>query len=552
MIITNNETFYPTPNELADTMMSMLGSKDLAKIKDILEPSAGDGRLVDALISRCHTFDNDYVRVDCIEIDDTLRATLQGKGYRIIANDFLLFNSKKHYDLILMNPPFNKGAEHLLKAINLAVNNGGGTKVICLLNAETLRNTYSGTRKMLSNLLSKYNAKVKFESQPFSNAERKTNVDVATVFIDIPITTFTSFIMEELDKAEEVSGEVIEPTEIVTDDAIAQSVAFYNKEVELVSKFLKEYFAIKPYINRKYLNEEDSEFLKKMSSEPIINISTGEYSNRKTIESYSDINKVLKKIRYKYWEHLFHNKEFTKSLTSDMQNSLYNSLDNMKNYDYSLHNIEIVKREFIGKMLENINESILNLFAKLSAENTWYVGSENIHYYNGWKSNKAHKVNKKVIIPMNGAFAEKWYHQLLNTYNITGIITDIEKVFNYLNGEAYSYADPAQVIERANINCQSRNIQFKYFSITLYKKGTCHIKFTNTDVLDALNIYVGRQKNWLPPSYGKVAYDDMSSEDKQVIDEFQGKEEYAKVFANPSKYIFETSQMLALTDGGNK
>lgn len=552
MIITNNETFYPTPNELADTMMSMLCSKDLAKIKDVLEPSAGDGRLADALISRCHTFDNNYVRVDCIEIDDTLRATLQGKGYRIIANDFLLFNSKKHYDLILMNPPFNKGAEHLLKAINLAVNNGGGTKVICLLNAETLRNTYSDTRKMLSSLLSKYNAKVKFENQPFSKAERKTNVDVATVFIDIPITTFTSFIMEELDKAGEVSGEVIEPTEIVTDDAIAQSVAFYNKEVELVSKFLKEYFAIKPYINRKYVNEEDTDFIKEMSSEPIINISTGEYSDRKTIESYSDINKVLRKIRYKYWEHLFHNKEFTRSLTSDMQNSLYNSLDDMKNYDYSLHNIEVVKREFIGKMLENINESILKLFAKLSAENTWYVGSENIHYYNGWKSNKAHKVNKKVIIPMNGAFAEKWYHQLLNTYSITGVITDIEKVFNYLNGEAYSYADPSYVIERANINCQSRNIQFKYFSITLYKKGTCHIKFTNTDVLDALNIYVGRQKNWLPPSYGKVAYDDMSSEDKQVIDEFQGKEEYAKVFANPSKYIFETSQMLALTDGGNK
>ena len=154
---------------------------------------------------------------------------------------------------------------------------------------------------------------------------------------------------------------------------------------------------------------------------------------------------------------------------------------------------------------------------------------------------------------MNGAFAASWSIEYLNTYRITETITDIDKVFNYLNSEENSFLAPAyDVIAKANKNCQSKDIQFKYFSITLYKKGTCHIKFTNTDVLDALNIYVGRQKNWLPPSYGKVAYDDMTSEEKQVIDEFQGKEEYAKVFAHPSKYIFETSQMLALTDGGNK
>ena len=66
--------------------------------------------------------------------------------------------------------------------------------------------------------------------------------------------------------------------------------------------------------------------------------------------------------------------------------------------------------------------------------------------------------------------------------------------------------------------------------------------------MDALNIYVGKHKNWLPPSYGKVAYEDLNEEEKAVVDDFQGREEYEKVYKNPDKYLFETSAMLALPE----
>ena len=75
------------------------------------------------------------------------------------------------------------------------------------------------------------------------------------------------------------------------------------------------------------------------------------------------------------------------------------------------------------------------------------------------------------------------------------------------------------------------------------------MKFTDEAVVDALNIYVGKHKGWLPPSYGKVSYDEMNAEEQAIIDDFQGKEQYAKVLANPSKYLFETSSMLALPSG---
>ena len=63
----------------------------------------------------------------------------------------MTFYTYKHYDLIIMNPPFDNGDKHLLKAIDLQKNGGA---IICLLNAETLKNPYSKYKK-------RFNIKIK-------------------------------------------------------------------------------------------------------------------------------------------------------------------------------------------------------------------------------------------------------------------------------------------------------------------------------------------------------------------------------------------------------
>ena len=79
-----------------------------------------------------------------------------------------------------------------------------------------------------------------------------------------------------------------------------------------------------------------------------------------------------------------------------------------------------------------------------------------------------------------------------------------------------------------------------YFTITIYKKGTCHIEFTNEELLKKINIFGSQQKGWLPPCYGKKKYEDMTTEEQAVIDDFQGKEEYDKVYANPDYYLIDS------------
>ena len=118
--IAGSEDYYPTPDSLLDQITEGL---DWDHIYYILEPSAGRGNIADYIkeAKYKHSYGaywrSENYDIDCIEIEPELRAILKDKEYRVIHDDFLTFSTYKHYDLIIMNPPFSTGARHLLKAI---------------------------------------------------------------------------------------------------------------------------------------------------------------------------------------------------------------------------------------------------------------------------------------------------------------------------------------------------------------------------------------------------------------------------------------------------
>ena len=65
-------------------------------------------------------------------------------------------------------------------------------------------------------------------------------------------------------------------------------------------------------------------------------------------------------------------------------------------------------------------------------------------------------------------------------------------------------------------------------------------------MLKKFNIFGSQRKGWLPPSYGKKLYKDMTPEEKAVINEFEGEKEYNKVMANKKYYIFDTNKILMI------
>ena len=67
------------------------------------------------------------------------------------------------------------------------------------------------------------------------------------------------------------------------------------------------------------------------------------------------------------------------------------------------------------------------------------------------------------------------------------------------------------------------------------------------DLLKKFNIYGSEKKRWLPPTYGKVKYNDMTEEEKLVIDEFEGKESYEETMKNTNYFLVKSDELLQLS-----
>ena len=535
--------FYPTPRNLIDKMLCDL---DFSMIKSILEPSAGKGDIVEALKEkeeiRSYGYNKYQFDIDCIEMDQNLQHILRGKNFRVVYNDFLTYNTMKEYDLIIMNPPFSNGYKHLLKALEMQQRNGGA--VVCLLNAETLKNPCTNDRQDLQRKLAEYNAKIEYIQDAFLDAERKTAVEIALVKVQLPEVQRESFILEGLRKTQEQREiEVEESTQLIDSDFFKAIVNQYQLEVEAGIKLIKEYYAMQPFILSQFgKDEKTGETIQKGGCIIGMNI-----NNNKLLS----VNEYIKAVRRKYWSALFENKKFIGQLTNNLQREFYNKVEDLSNYDFSLYNIYQLKIDMQKKVVKGIEDTIIDLFDELSHKYSyWDETSKNIHYYNGWKTNQSWIINKKVIIPLNGFYdlAYSWGRFRPTQYDTVRKLQDIEKCFNYLDGGLTEAIDLEESLKFAEEYGETKNIQLKYFTVTFYKKGTCHITFSNDELLKKFNIFGSQHKGWLPPSYGKKSYQDMTAEEKVVVNEFEGEKEYNKVISNKEYYLFDGNNLNLLED----
>lgn len=537
-----NAEFYPTPENLAGKMFRYI--KNPRYISTVLEPSAGKGDLVELYLKFMNKHSNnrgwnhrsyDADNIDMIEYDTNLMALLRGKNYRVVGDDFLAFNATKSYDLIIMNPPFSNGDEHLLKAIHIQENGG---QIVCLLNAETIRNPYTNRRKLLAQKLAEYGARIEFVSDAFKKAQRRTDVEVAIVALDIPEKQSSSFIFDTLKKAQDEQMHEQSPEALVYGDWADQAIQAYQFEAKLGKALIEEYNALAPYI-------------KNAGTAPIIKLSiNGKAYDYVGTEGYADF---LRDLRMKYWSSLLDNEKFTSRMTNQMQTDFRRKLNSLQEYDFNRFNLMQIQYDISMQLESGIKESIMNLFDTFSSKHSWYPECENnIHYYNGWKTNKAHKVGMKVIVPIDGYKASYQYVRgaykdvhVLDSYSIIHRIDDLERALNYLDrGETTWRKNAKSFVEDAIANGKN-TIEFTFFTATFYKKGTCHLKFRPeaAHLIDRLNIFAARERTWLPPTYGRKHYKDMDAEEKAVIDEFQGAEAYEKVMQNPSYYITDAASM---------
>lgn len=534
------KNFYPTPESLATRLLSGI---EWYYIENVLEPSAGKGDLalyVDRMMRDHHNrfhYRDTPPNIDCVEIDSNLRSILQGKGLRVVGSDFLSFRTFKRYHLIVMNPPFDRGAEHLLKALEMQERGGA---VRCILNAETLRNPCTYARQKLAQLLRQYDATIEYVEGAFSRAERKTDVEVALVSVKIPeVKDGFSSILDELNRDIVRRKEEAPPEQnkVAKSDYISAAVDRFNYEIEAGIRLIREFNVLRPYLTQTIDGNEQYTLISLMMG--------GSASGSR--EAASE-NAYVRAVRLKYWGELFKNPEFTKNLTSNLLNKLRKDVDKMVDYDFSEYNIYALMVETQKNLVTGIEQTIIGLFDDWTRKYHWDENSQNRHYFDGWRTNDAFKVNKKVIIPFRCVW-DGWSGRYEpNDYTVRDKLNDIEKVFDFLGGTSGSRIDLASALRTAQETGQSRKIPLTYFNVTFYKKGTCHIEFTDEDVLKKFNLFAARGKNWLPPCYGKKRYKDMTKEEKAVIDSYEGEKSYQEVL-DRAEYFLDGPKVLSLTSG---
>ena len=572
---------YPTPSALIDRLLDGVNWK---KINTVLEPSAGFGDIIESVMTKAHIHgyrtDSYPLDLDYIEIDPNLQAilkykfqggqkaelqnqlcelrkdwqalrddperkqlervlsnkirTLNALSAHLVESDFLCFDTQKRYDLIVMNPPFHCAEQHLLKAIAMQKKYGG--EIRCIIGANTIKLPNTKIRVVLSQELNDLGAEITFEQGAFLEADRKTAVEIALLRISIPSPQNKSEFFTQLEEAEKKAESTESTNAIVPHEFIAQMIHRFSVESKAGLRLIQEYKAMRPMILSSTIEQNKY-------AQPLLILSVNDQSN--TLSE----NEYLNLVRKKYWRGLFDSPIITGKLTSKLAAKYQQMVDRMAAYDFSRYNIKQILISMNAELAKGIQECIMVLFEEMTSKFTYYPEMErNIHYFNGWCTNKAHKINSKIILPVNGIFSS-WSRDLFDLHRAVSVVSDIEKVFDYFDGDMTAPVDLQTIMQDALDHGQTKNITCKYFTVTFFKKGTMHIKFSNQELVDRFNIYCAKKKAWLPPRYGRVSYEFLTKDEKAVVDSFHGpnsQEEYTKVVANPSFYLTEAEPFMLL------
>ena len=524
-----NQDFYPTPLHLALKMIKKVNWRD---IKNILEPSSGDGTLIEHIKNNVNAFKYNNIEIKAIEIENDLQSILRGKGINVIDSDFLNYNGYDQFDLIIANFPFSDGHQHLLKAIDILFNG----QIVCILNAVTIKNPFSNDRKLLVRKLKELNADIEYINSAFLDSERRTDVEIALIYIKIEKKVETDLFTDIKDLAEEF---------------IPDNIDFKNKDVAIkdnISAIVREYqfksklgidTIINFYRNFKYIGNYME--LSTDCSKTKYASSFSNDCNNLTNKLKDETNLFIKNIRKDFWHKTLGLPEVQARLTEKRKKEFLDSLKSHENMEFTEKNV----RQFMINLIENYEEilkdAIEEIFDMLTSRYAWddSIFQKNIRYYNGWKTNSSFKVNRRVIIP--------YVHLSINykgwqiDYKDRDKCNDIDKVMNYFDRNVklnyikisdtpflVKYEDKI-VLHRDDLkenmfriyNNPYEIVESEYFKIKFYKKGTMHLTFKDENILRAFNIEAGKRKGWLPQSYGSKKFNDLTYEEKELVKEFE-------------------------------
>jgi hypothetical protein len=501
--------FYPTPRGLASRLWGKFKNRNFVRV---LEPQAGNGDLAAANPWADEYHHHRRIPIDCCEIDVSKHDVLRAKGFNVVGIDFLAFNGGALYSHLCMNPPFADGAKHLLKAWEILWDG----EICCLLNSETIRNPYSRERQLLVSLIERH-GEVEFIEGAFLDAERKTQVDVALVYLrkqanvgaDI-IGDILGDLKQEADSARNLAAEYREvealalPNSFVENSVLAFNAAVRAMRDSIFAEARASYYAT-------LLGETMA----------IRSAATGTTENNASVVWVQrTIGERYDELKDRAWSCILRSTNVTSRLSSGAQRRVEHEFEAIKKLEFNPVNIY----GFLCGLIENRGKIQIDMACECFDLITRYH-SDNTVFYKGWMSNDRHRTcamrikTTRFVLP--GHKTESYHSSL--TYTTEGLLADFDKVFALLDGKAepdYGLVQASRDHYQALKN--GERVSSSYFDLRFYKCGTLHFFPRDKKIVDRLNRLVGKHRRWIPQEGTRVPdafwlnYDSAEKFDKEL------------------------------------
>lgn len=503
--------YYPSPRQIAERAWTKFQNKNITRL---CEPSVGKGDLLIAGIRNYAR--HDQVIVDVCEIDPQFHATIRDLPNKlksaslhveinIVGYDFMNLQNGSIYSHIIMNPPFSHGAKHVLKAFDLVWD----AEIVAIINAETIRNPYSAERQRLLKLVEQYGS-CEFVEGAFStdDAERQTNVEVAIVYLrkqaELANDIFSNWIhdlktdQEDMEKLGHEYNDDLSPA--LPNSEVENLVLMFNLAVKSMRESV--FAEAKASHYQKLIGRTMAELQAKELREQPKELSAEQLSLTSWVRR--EIEKRYLDLKDRSWTSVLRSTNVTLRLSSKAQSRLESDFQTISKLEFTVSNIY----GFLLGLIENESKiqmemacDVFDAFITYHSDNTVYFKGYQGNPNMGWKSNDKHRRcgmrlrTTRIVHPKHRLS----YHSF--DRDTIQFLSDIDRVFAVLDGKVQPEISLVSLF--TNHVDELRNaerLSSSYFDVRFYcGVGTIHLYPTNKLIVDRLNRFVGRHRQWLPP-----------------------------------------------------
>jgi hypothetical protein len=473
--------------------------------------------------------------ISVVEIDIQHHANLNELGAKVLGYDFLEVQSLATVSQIIMNPPFADGVQHVLHAWDVVYD----AEIVAIINAQSIKNPFSQDRQRLVALIEKYGTVEFLQSQFVDDVERKTDVEVALIYLEKVPSKYLDMdeLLHGLSRGDNGAGEDLDPQVC---SALALPSNFiqdtYHRFVQAVDAARK---ASEASAIARRLTDGIGITLEEMQTKGVGNDfreaanSIREAANTDFKERYDDLKK-------RAWGQILRSSLLTDKLSNQARRKIEASANSIYELEFSVGNVHGFLTGVIQSMGNIYQEMILDMFDSIIERS-----SDNVVFYKSWKSNQKHRMGVRIrktrfIIPR---FRTYFDGQL--EYESRQFLADIDKVFGYLHGEKDAYDGLVNGFKNNDAKSGAR-ISTRYFDFRFYwGTGTIHFYPKSEEVVEKINKFVGKLRNWIPGDMSEAnadfqkQYDKGESMTKEYMEQYKKSARNSYGHGNPAYQLLQ-------------